>query len=112
MEASIKLPRANVKDQNPTPRNVKLTLSVAISVWTAPLSQERIPPQVLSHVIRFTQYIDICIFFTLQTEPGRSGLDQRGIYALPIKIQFSLFVEQLKHVHFNYIKISNFYQWI
>ena len=40
--------------------------------------------------------IDICIFFMLQTEPGRSRLYLRAIYAHPIKIQLSLFVEQLK----------------
>ena len=56
--------------------------------------------------------VSIFVFFMLQTEPGRSGLDLWAIYARPIKIQFSLFVEQLRHVHFNYIKISNFYQWI
>ena len=32
----------------------------------------------------------------LQTEPGRSRLYLRAIYAHPIKIQLSLFVEQLK----------------
>ena len=67
-------------------------------------SQERIPT-------RFTQYRYL-YFFMLETEPGRSGLDRRAIYARPIKIQFSLFVEQLRHVLFNYIKISDFYQWI
>ena len=46
--------------------------------------------------------IDICIFFMLQTEPGRSRLYLRAIYAHPIKIQLSLFVEQLK-------KMSGFY---
>ena len=39
--------------------------------------------------------IYICIFFMLQTEPGRSRLYLRAIYAHPIKIQLSLFVEQL-----------------
>ena len=39
--------------------------------------------------------IDICIFLMLQTEPGRSRLYFRAIYAHPIKIQL-LFVEQLK----------------
>ena len=32
----------------------------------------------------------------LQTEPGRSRLYLRAIYAHPIKMQLSLFVEQLK----------------
>ena len=62
-------------------------------------SQERILPQVLSHVIRFTQYRYL-YFFMLQTEPGRSRLYLRAIYAHPIKIQLSLFVEQLKKFWF------------
>ena len=73
-------------------------------------SQERI--QLKFYRMHSLHTVSIFVFFMLQTEPGRSGLDLWAIYARPIKIQFSLFVEQLRHVHFNYIKISNFYQWI
>ena len=46
--------------RNPTRQNL-------FSAIPSKTSQERIPPQVLSHVIA-SQSIDICIFFMLQTE--------------------------------------------
>ena len=51
------------------------------------------PPFIACHSL-YT--VSIFVFFMLQTEPGRSRLYLRAIYAHPIKIQLSLFVEQLK----------------
>ena len=49
--------------------------------------------------------IGICIFLCFKLSPGRSGLYLRAIYVHPIKMQLSLFVKQLRCVHFNYIYI-------
>ena len=67
-------------------------------------SQERIPTQVLSHVILTVSIFVIFLCFKLSPVE----VDYlRAIYAHPIKMQLSLFVEQLRRVHLN----NYLYSW-